>query len=382
VPQVALSLGVLILTGLLLRSLQRLQQVDLGFDHHHLLSFWLYPTLSGYEEQRELNLYDRVLDGIRQVPGVRSASLSRLALRHRGRLHGLAIDGTVNTDAQFVFNTAAPRFFDTLRLPVLMGRDFTAQDGPRAEPVAIVNQSMARMFFPDQNPIGHRIGMVNHEPGVSRRIIGMVRDMKFSYRDDMPAAAMYLPYAQAPEELRGQAEIKVSTLLDPTMMIPAIRNQVEAIADDLPAVKIVTEDQELQDSENREERSLARLLTGFGVLAFGLAVLGLYGTAAYSVSQRRRELAIRFALGATRRDVLWMIMSEAMRYVFVGMLLGWALAVAASRAVESFLFDVRGFDFVTGAWSIGLMTITALVAAYVPARRARRIEPMAVLRSE
>jgi predicted permease len=382
VPQVAFSLGILILTGLLLRSLQRLQEVDLGFDHHHLLSFWLYPTLSGYEEQRELDLYDRVLAGIRRVPGVRAASFSRLALRHRGRLRGLAIDRAINADAQFVFNTAAPGFFETLRLPLLMGRDFAPQDGPRAEPVAIVNQSMARMYFVDQNPIGHSIGMVNEDPGVNRMIIGVVKDMKFSYRDDMPAAAMYLPYAQAPAELRGQAEIKVNTLLDSAVMIHAIRNQVQAVANDLPQVKIMTVDQDLQDSENREERSLARLLGGFGVLAFGLAILGLYGTVAYSVSQRTRELAIRFALGATRRSVLWLIISESMRYVLLGILLGWALAGGASRAVESFLFEVRGFDPITSAWSIALMTITALVAAYVPARRARRIEPMAVLRSE
>jgi len=198
VPQVALSLGILILTGLLLRSLQRLQEVDLGFDHHHLLSFWLYPTLSGYEEQHELDLYDRVLASIRRVPGVRAASFSRLALQHRGRLRGMAIDGAINADAQFVFNTAAPGFFETLRLPLLMGRDFAPQDGHRAEPVALVNQSMARLYFADQNPIGHSIGMVNEEPGVNRMIIGVVKDTKFSYRDDMPAAAMYLPYAPLP----------------------------------------------------------------------------------------------------------------------------------------------------------------------------------------
>lgn len=382
VPQVALSLGILILTGLLLRSLQRLQEVDLGFDHQHLLSFWLLPTLSGYDDQRELDLYDRVLAGIRRVPGVRAASLSRLALQHRGRSRGLAIDGAVNADAQFVFNTAAPNFFETLRLPLLVGRDFSPQDGPRTQPVAIVNQSMARKYFGELNPIGHHIGMISEESGVSRMIIGVVKDMKFSYRDDMPAAAMYLPYAQAPEELRGQAEIKVNTLLDPAGMIPAIRDQVQAVANDLPQIEIVTEDQDLEDSENREERSLARLLGGFGVLAFGLAILGLYGTVAYSVSQRLRELAIRFALGATHRGVLWLIICESMRYVLLGILLGWVLAVGASRAVESFLFEIRGFDPITCAWSIGLMTFTALIAAYVPARRAKRIEPMTVLRSE
>ena len=202
-----------------------------------------------------------------------------------------------------------------------------------------------------------------------------------SSRDDAPAAVLYLPYAQAPRSLRGQAEIKVNTLVDPAVMIPAMRDQVQAVAVDMPPAKIVP-DQALQDFESREERSLASLLAGFSALAFGLAILGLYGTVAFSVSQRMRELGVRFALGATRRGVLWMILSEAMRYVLVGILLGWALAGGASRTVESFLFEVRGFDPVACAWSIGLMTVTALLAAYVPARRARRIEPMAVLRSE
>jgi predicted permease len=381
VPQVAISLAVLILTGLLLRSLQRLQEVDMGFDQHHLLSFWLLPTLSGYDDQRELDLYDRVLAGIRRVPGVRAASLSRLTLRHHGRLRGLAIDGALNADAQFVFNTAAPNLFETLRLPLLMGRDFAPQDGPNGQPVAIVSQSLARKYFANQNPIGHRVVMIRKEPGVARTIIGVVKDMKFSFRDDMPAPAVYLPYSQAPGELRGQAEIKVNTLLDPAVMIPAIGNEVQTVASDLPPVKIVT-DQDLQDFESREERSLARLLGGFGALAFGLAILGLYGTVAFSVSQRMRELAIRFALGATRYGVLWMIISESMRYVFLGVLLGGSLAIGASRAVESFLFEVRGFDPIIYGWLVGFMIMAALLAAYVPARRARRIDPMTVLRCE
>lgn len=381
VPQVAISLVVLILTGLLLRSLQRLQEVDMGFDQHHLLSFWLLPTLSGYDDQREIDLYDRVLAGIRRVPGVRAASLSRLTLRHRGRSHGLAIDGALNADAQFVFNTAAPNLFETIRLPLLAGRDFAAQDGPNNQPVAIVSQSLARRYFPGQNPIGHRVGMILDEPGVARTIVGVVKDMKFSFRDDMSTPAVYLPYAQAQEELRGQAEIKVNTLIDPALMIPMIRNEVHAVASDLPPVKIVT-DQELQDDASGQERSLTRLLGGFGALAFGLAILGLYGTVAYSVSQRMRELAIRFALGATRHGVLWMIINESMRYVLLGVLLGGALAIGASRAVESFLFEVRGFDPIIYGWFVGFMMLTALLAAYLPARRARTIEPMAVLRYE
>ncbi len=379
VPQVAISLGVLIVTGLLLRSLHQLEQVDLGFERSHLLSFWLFPTLSGYEDQRELDLYDRVLTGINRLPGVRVASLSRKVLYHRGRAHGLVIDGAVNADAPFVFNTTAPRFFDTLRLPMLTGRDFTPQDGPTAQPVAIVNQSMARKYFPNQNPIGRRIGMERDEPGVERTIVGVVKDMKFSFRDEITPPAVYLPYAQSLEEFRGQAEIKVSTWLDPAVMIPAIRNEVGAVAKDLPAPKIESVDEELQDAENSEERSLARLLGVFGALAVGLTELGLYGTVAYSVSQRMRELAIRFALGAKPRGVLWMIVGEALRYVAAGVVLGTAVAIGASRTVESFLFEVRGLDPATYGAVIATMLLTAMGAAYLPARRAKRIEPMTVL---
>jgi ABC-type antimicrobial peptide transport system permease subunit len=164
-------------------------------------------------------------------------------------------------------------------------------------------------------------------------------------------------------------------------MIPAIRSRVQAEAPDLPPVKIVT-DENLQDFENREERSLTELLGGFGALAFGLAVLGLYGTVAYSVSQRMRELAIRLALGARPGAALWMILGESLRFVLAGVVIGSALALAASRTVESFLFEVRGFDPMTYALAATAMILTAMGAAYLPARRAKRIDPMAVLRCE
>ena len=382
VPQVAISLAVLIVTGLLLRSLQRLERVDLGFERGHLLTFWMLPTLSGYDDQRELDLYDHVLAGINQLPGVRAASLSRLTVWHHGKVHGLVVDGVLNADASFVYNTAAPHFFETLRVPILAGRDFTLQDGPRAQAVAIIDQAMAQRYFPNQNPIGHRIGLEDEEPGVQRIIVGVVKSVKALLRDQSPAEAAYLPYAQAPEDLRGQAEIKVSTWLDPAVMIPAIQNQVHSVARDLPPVNIVGFDEELEHAQNREERSLTQLLGGFGALAFGLAVLGLYGTVAYSVSQRIRELAIRFALGARPAGLMWMIVGESLRYVLVGVAFGAALAIAASRAVESFLFEVRGFDPATYALVMIGMIITATGAAYLPARRAKHIEPMAVLRCE
>ena len=346
VPQVAISLVVLVLAGLLLRSLHHMQEVDLGFEQDHLLAFWLFPTLSGYEGQRELDLYDRVIEGLNRTPGVRVVSLSRLGLLHRGRTSRLTVDGMAYRDARYVFNTAAPRFFETLRLPLLLGRDFAPSDGPESTRVAIINQSMARKYFPE-NPIGRRIGLEAEEPGTQRTIVGVVKDMKFSLRDDMPAEAVYLPYAQAPDNRRGQAEIKVRTALNPTAMIATIRDEVHAVAKDLPLVQIGRLDEQLQQQESAEEHSLAKLFSGFGVLGLGLALLGLYGTVSYSVSQRLHELAIRIALGAQPQGLPWMVVGEAIRYVAAGVVLGIALAMAASHLLKSFLFGVKGFDPVT-----------------------------------
>ncbi len=291
-------------------------------------------------------------------------------------------DGSKYPDAVFVFSAVAPRLFETLRLPMVLGRDFTLQDGPSSPKVAIVNESMARKYFPGGNPVGRRIVIEDKEPGVQRTIVGVVKDMKFSFRSDMPAEAAYLPYAQAPAEYRGQAMIKVSTSIDPSAVTPAIREQVRQVAKDLPPLDIVSEDQLLAEEETSEERSLGSLLGGFGALALGLALLGLYGTVSYSVSRRVREIAIRMALGAQREGVLWMVLGEALRFVLAGVAIGAVLAVIAARSLESFLFGVQGFDPLTYALLMALLIVAALGAAYVPAHRAMKVDPMVALRCE
>lgn len=168
--------------------------------------------------------------------------------------------------------------------------------------------------------------------------------MKFSFRDDMPAEAVSIPYAQATDDHRGHAWMMVSTSLDPSGMVPVVRDQVHALAKDLPPVEIVSLGQDLQESENGDERSLTRLLGSFGALFLGLALMGLYGMVSCSVSQRVRDLAIRLALGAPRAGLLRMIVGEALRYVLAGGIVGVALALAASRMLGSFLFGVNGFD--------------------------------------
>jgi predicted permease len=380
-PQIALSLVILILAGLLLRSLQRLQEVDLGFDHDHLLTFWLMPTLSGYEDDRELRLYDDVLSGINRLPGVRVASMSRFSLLRRGRAHGMTVDGVNHPQTSFVYDIVGPRFFETLRIPLLLGRDFTVQDIGTSLPVAIINESAAQKYFAGQNPIGRRISMASEEPGIERTIIGVARNMKFSSRDDSPIDAVYVPFAQAPANGRGQAMINVSTAVPPETLIPMLRGQVRTIAKDLPEVTVLKED-ELINRENVQEQSLTRLLGGFGILALGLALLGLYGTVSYSVSQRIRELAIRMALGAHPTGLLWMVVRESLRYVLAGVAAGAALAWLASRSLDSFLFGVAGFDPITYGVLMAVLVVAAIGAAYVPARRATKVDPMIALRCE
>lgn len=380
-PQIAVSLVVLILSGLLLRSLQRLHEVDLGFQHNHLLTFWLFPTLSGYEGEKELQLYAEILAGLNRMPGVRVASMSRWSLLRTGRTRGLTVDGEQHPDAFLTRAAVAPRLFDTLDLTLVLGRDFTTQDNQSSLPVAVINEATAKKFFATENPLGHRISVPGWEQDMERIIVGVVRNMKFSFRNDMPDEAIYIPYAQASEKNRGQAMIKINIAVDPETLIPGIISQVHQIAGDLPNVDIVKED-DLLDEENDQERSLGTLLGGFGGLALGLALLGLYGTVSYSVSRRIREIAIRMALGAQQRGLLWMIVGEPLRIVLVGAAVGAVLAVVASRMLESFLFGIRGFDPLTYFVLIGALLTAAMVAAYFPARRAVMVDPIISLRHE
>ena len=383
VPQIAISLVVLILSGLLLRSLQRLHEVDLGFQRDHLLTFWLMPTLSGYDGDRELRLYDDVLANLNRLPGVRVASLSRWSLLQRGGTRGLEVDGVNYPDTPLTRVVVAPRFFETIRLSLILGRDFSPQDSGTSLKVAIINATTAQKYFPGQNPIGRHLVTLNWEPDVERTIIGVVRNMKFSFRDDMPADAVYIPYAQAPNESRGQAMIKVSTAVDPDSIIPAIRSQVHAVAKDLPVIDFIAREDDLLDEQsNGQEASLSKLLGGFGALALGLALLGIYGTVSYSVSRRIREIAIRMALGAQRSGLLFMIVRESLRFVLLGAALGAVLALAASRLLESFLFGIHTFDPPTYFLLIAALTLAAAFAAYLPARRVARVDPIEALRQE
>jgi predicted permease len=380
--QVSVSVVVLVLTGLLVRTLGNLQRVDLGFQSNGLVLFWLFPTLAGYTDSQEVQLANDVPASLSTLPGVRSATLTRYSILRNGRVKRLAVSGpdmAPASDATYVVSAVGPGFFHTLQIPFVSGRDFTFRDAPATPLVAIVNEAFAGKYFARSGAMGAAVRL----PGESaeRTIVGIVGNMKFGLRDYAPADAVYIPYAQAPGDMRGQMLITLSLRGPVNAVLPAIRDQMRRIAKDLPMVGVTSEDEQIQ-SRTGEERSLAQLLGSFGLLALLLTLVGLYGTVSFAVVRRTKEIAIRMALGAQPARVLWLVLYESLKSVFLGLILGVPLAVAASAVLRSMLFHVHASDPITYIVITFVLIGTALMAAYVPARRGSNISPAVALKYE
>ncbi|HET9306040.1 MAG TPA: ABC transporter permease [Candidatus Sulfotelmatobacter sp.] len=380
--QVSVSVVVLVLTGLLVRTLGNLQRVDLGFQPNGLVLFWLFPTLAGYSDSQEVQLANDVPTSLSTLPGVRSATLTRYSILRNGRAKGLVVSGarmTPAANATYVLSAVGPSFFRTLQIPFVLGRDFSLRDAPSAPSVAIVNEAFAAKYFDGTNSIGAAI----HLPGESmeRTIIGVVGNMKFGLRDYAPADAVYIPFAQASGDMRGQMLITLSIQGNVDAVLPAVREQMRSTAKDLPMVGVTTEDEQVQ-SRTGEERSLAQLLGSFGLLALSLTLVGLYSTVSFAVARRTKEIAIRIALGAQPSQVLRLVLGQSVRPVVTGLILGIPLAVAASGVLRSLLFQVHASDPVTYIVISAVLLGTALFAAYVPARRGGNISAATALKYE
>jgi predicted permease len=380
--QVSVSVVVLVLAGLIVRTLRNLEQVDLGFQSKGLVLFWLFPTLAGYSDSQEVQISNDVVTNLSTLPGVRSATLTRYSILRNGREKGLIVSGrgmAPHLDATYVLGAVGPDFFRTLQIPFVLGRDFTFRDGPTTPPIAIVNEAFARKYFAGTIAIGAGI----HLPGESmeRTIIGIVGNMKFGLRDYAPADAIYVPFAQASGDMRGQMLITVSTRGRVDAALPEIREQMRRVARNLPMVGVTTEDEQIQ-TRTGEERSLAELLGSFGLLALALTLVGLYGTVSFAVARRTREIAIRIALGAQPARVLWLVLWQSLKSVVAGLILGLLLASAASRVLRSLLFHVHASDPVTYTAITFVLLGTALLAAYTPARRGSKIDPATALKNE
>jgi predicted permease len=384
VVQVAISLVLVTGAGLFLRTLNNLRTVDVGFDPANLVLFRVNPQLSGYDEARAGVLYGQLLERLGSLPGARAATLSNPAL----------LSGSVNQTSIFVQGrtydpgvqqqdsinrlVVAANFFDVMGIALKVGRGFSeGENNATAAKVAIINEAAARKYFADGNPIGRRFGSSIETSG-QVEVVGVVGDAKYdSVRDDVPAT-MYVPYRQS---RMGTPTIAVRTSGDPLSLVPMIRETVRGIDANIPMVDVSTQ---MEQVERRfeQERVFAQAYTLFGTLALILAAVGLYGVMSYNVARRTNEIGIRLALGARREQVLGATMRESLALVGIGLVAGVLVVLAASRFVASLLFGVPKNDPLTLSLAVVVLVAVGAAAAYLPARRASRVDPMIALRSE
>jgi predicted permease len=390
IAQVALSLALLIGAGLFLGSLWRVQSVHPGFDADRVLAAPLNINLLRYTTQQGREFYRQTVERVGSLPGVQSVSLARVApISGGGRMTGFIIEGQdereINTrrndgeDGLQVVgaNVVGEKYFQTMGVSAPRGRDFTATDDENAPRVVIVNETFARQYFPGQDPLGKRMRLGGSRSPWSE-IIGVARDSKYRTLDELPRPFIYQPLAQNHET--GMT-LHVRAAGDPLSVAAAVRREVNSIEKNLP----LTDMQPLSvliGSSLYPARMGAALIGVFGLLALSLAAVGLYGVMSYSVSQRTREIGVRMALGARATDLLRLVLREAMTLVVVGTAIGWALAAALSRLIASFLYGVGPMDLVTFAAIPVLLATVALIASYLPARRAMKVDPMVALRCD
>ena len=384
ISQVAVSLSLLIAAGLLLQSLKQSYAVDTGFERDKVLQMWVFPALSGYDHPAEMIFYRELLDKLKATPGVQSASLSRLRMIFGRWYRDVWVQGAAPDAAQtrqVYCDPVGPRFFETMGIPVLLGREFSVGDTETSPKVAIVSESMARKFFPNQNPLGRHFGFDAARSSGNIEIVGVVRDVRHHLEDERPRQAAWIPYTQAPADMYGQMNFLVRTAVDPASLVSTLQDQAQSVDKNVPLVGIETQEAEI-DEYLSGQRSMAALLGFFAALALVLASIGLYGAMSYVVGRRTRELGIRLALGAQRKSMLWMVLRETLSLVAIGVVIGVPVALAATRLISSMLFGVKTTDPATISIAIFVMCAVALLAGYIPARRAMRVDPMVALRYE
>jgi putative ABC transport system permease protein len=380
--QVALCLLLLISTGLFVRSLRRALNLNLGFNPERVATVSVNLGLQRYDETRADAFFGQLSERIAASPGVQSASWAAVVpLGEERWTESFQIEGyqpqpgeRMSVDTNFV----TPDYFRTLEIPLLQGHDFIARDRAGAPNVAIINQAMARKYWPGQDPIGKRF--IKGKTDIT--IIGVAQDAKFQNLREQPQPQVFLPLAQRMSDAGlGRVTFLVRTAGDPTSIFPSVAREVRQLDDTLPLFNVKPLGENISDLLTAQRLGSA-LLGLFSMLALTLSVIGIYGVVAYSVSQRTREIGIRLALGAQRRDILRLVLGQGSIPILLGIILGTAAAAVVTRMMAGFLYGVAATDPAAFAGSTLLLSAAALLASYVPARRATKVDPMAALRTE
>ena len=379
VGQVALSLIVLVVASLCIRSLRNLQTIDTGFDPAKVLVMSVDVTLNGYSRERGLQFYSQLLERVRRVRGVEAASLATQIALGDGFGAVMRAEGYVpqpGEDISSDFNQIGPDYFRTMKIPLLEGRDFGQSDTSDRPPVAIINETAARRFWPGQSPVGRRVIVGRPPDEQAREIVAVVKDSKYRKLTEEVRPAVFTPFLQ---RYRGDMTLHVRTAGEPATMLAAVRREVQALDASLPIYNVKTLEEQKSNSLYAS-RLAAFLLTIFGLLALSLAAVGLYGVMTYAVARRRREIGIRLALGAQGYEVRRLIMVEGSAMVAIGLALGLAGALVATRLVESFLYGVMPNDPIAFGGAALLLLLVALLANYLPSRQASRTDPISAIK--
>ena len=387
VVQIGLSMVLLTGAGLFARSLVKLQSEDIGFDRNNLLLLGIDPRLANYKTTELATLYQQLLDRLGSLPQVKSVSMATYApLSGTRRSSTVKVPGYTpqpgeSLDVQDIL--AGPRYAETLGMPVLRGREIEIRDTASSPQIAVVNSSFAERFFKGVNPIGRSFSFDDEsdDGGPPLEIVGVVGDIKPRDPHEKPQPTVYRPILQVQDGSAYSATIHIRTLSDPTPLTSQVRQMINQTDDKLPIFGVTTMDGQLRENLN-QERLIAQLVSFFGALALILACIGLYGVMAHDVARRTNEIGIRMALGARGGNIALMILRETFFLVLAGLVIGVPAAVLGARLISSQLFGVSPTEPLTLIGAAVILTLVALLAGYVPARRASRVNPLSALRYE
>jgi len=383
VAQVALSLLLLVGAGLFVRTLVNLQNIPSGFKQENAMLFMIDPSATGIktDDPKLPALLSEVENKVKQVPGVQAASFAFMVF-NQGFWTGAAYTREDNIaegqNRSLRNNIVGPDFFAAMGIPLVQGRGIGPQDTKSSQKVAVVTESMVQKFFPTGSPIGKRFGIKGRESSEEIEVIGVVKDAKYGNLKESFRPMAFYPYTQVPDVL-GNFVVRFSG--PASTVVPQVRETIKQINRNLPVDDVVS----LSDHIGRslvQQKLIARLASFFGLLALLLACVGLYGVMSYGVARRTNEIGIRMALGAQNRSVLWLVLREALVLVVIGLVVGVLASLALTKTAASLLYELKPNDPLTIAMATIVLMMVALVAGYLPARRAARVDPMIALRDE
>ncbi len=381
--EVALALALTVGAGLLLRTFANLRSVEPGFETQNLLSFQISPRGKNYDTVTKVNdLYSRGLERFRDLPGVEAAAVTNKLPLDRWLNMTYRLAGQSEWIGSTEYRLISPDYFQVMKMALRQGRQFDQNDATDAEPVVIVNEAFARRNFANIEPLNKQL-YVGFDPAM-RRIIGVVNETKQRNLGESSPATVFVPLAQAAEgvsETLRQSSFVLRTTGDPLLLSTAIRSEMQQLDPSLPVRNLRSMEQLVSRAVAPQRFNLA-LLSLFAALGLLLAAVGIYGVMAYSVSQRTHEIGLRMALGAQARDVLKLVVKQGMALALVGVAIGLMASFALTRLLKNLLFGVSATDPATLAGVALLLSCVALLACYIPARRATKVDPLTALRYE